>query len=148
MKGNLTVIRAPVQARHARGRSSLSNKVDALLKNVDGRNVLAKLYRDICGDIASDLGGAEGLSAVQHGLIRRYAGLAVLAEQYESRLLQGKDVNLQDMAQIASVMSRLAARIGVKRHSPAVPDIRDYINGKARDITPKRARITDDDDDE
>lgn len=124
-------------------RARLTNKVAALLAG-DGRLPLPRLYRDIITGIALDLGGADRLSTVKLALIRRFAGLVILAEHYESDLLQGKKVDLSVLSHIDLTLTRLASRIGLDRTAKTVPTLKDYIEGKARDITPrKRSRVSD-----
>lgn len=81
----------------------------------DGRLALPRRFRDLCSYIASDLGGADHLSTIQLDLIRRYAGLAVLAEKLEADAINGREVALGEMILIANTLARLSRRIGLKR---------------------------------
>jgi hypothetical protein len=105
----------------------------------DGRLALPRRFRDLCAHIAADLGGPDHLSTIQLDLIRRYAGLAVLAEKLEADLINGRDVALGEMIFIASTLARLSRRIGLKRiakninPAPSLADIeREYANRKPR----------------
>jgi hypothetical protein len=53
--------------------------------------------------------------------VRRFAAAAVLAEQMESRLANGEQIDIQH-ALLCSTLTRLAQRIGIER--------------RARDVTP------------
>ena len=52
----------------------------------------------------------------------RFAAAAVLAEQMESRLANGEQIDIQEHALLCSTLTRLAQRIGIER--------------RARDVTP------------
>lgn len=124
-------------------RRSLMRRANNVL-DVDGRGQLPRLYRELCRSISNELGGEDQLSTVQIGLIRRYAGLSVLAEDWESQMLQGKNVDLTEMMRITNVLTRLARQIGLSRKAQSVPSIKDYLAGKGR----KRARVSDYDDED
>lgn len=96
------------------GRSRVSNGHD-LLPDIDGRSVIARRYRDITSAIMVDQGGAVQCSESRQQLIRRFAASAVLAEQLESRLANGEDIDVQQHALLCSSLVRLAQRIGIDR---------------------------------
>jgi hypothetical protein len=60
-------------------------------------------------------------------LIRRFAAASVLAEQLESRLANGEQIDIQEHATLSSTLVRLAQRIGIDR--------------VARDVTPSWSDI-------
>ena len=112
------------------GRSRVTNGKD-LLPDIDGRSVVARRYRDILAALASDQGGSERMSEARAQLCRRFAALAVIAEQLESQLANGEPVDLGDHALISSTLVRLASRIGLDRNSRnIVPNLQDYLAGK------------------
>jgi hypothetical protein len=111
----------------AYARSRLTNGKD-LLRNVDGRSLIARRYRDICTAIAADQGGLERLSEARIQLIRRYAACCVLAEEMESRLVRGVQIDITEYVQLTSTIVRVALRIGLDRvprdiSSPSLADI-------------------------
>jgi hypothetical protein len=111
----------------AYARSRLTNGKD-LLPNVDGRSLIARRYRDICTTIASDQGGLDQLSEARIQLIRRYAACCVLAEEMESRLVRGEQIDITVYVQLTTTMVRIALRIGLDRvprdiSSPSLADI-------------------------
>ena len=109
------------------GKSRVTNGAD-LLPDIDGRSVVARRYRDICSAIAADQGGADQLSEARLQLVRRFAAAAVLAEQMESRLVNGEQIDISEHALLASTLVRIAQRIGINRVARNVtPDLRDYI---------------------
>jgi hypothetical protein len=97
----------------------------------DGRGAAARFYRDTVLSIASDRGGVEVLSQVQIELIRRFAGISTLARQMEADIAAGKTVNISEFSALASALCRLSSRIGLNRAMKKVPDLRDYIEGRA-----------------
>jgi hypothetical protein len=99
---------------HGQGRSRVSNGRN-VLPDVDGRSVIARRYRDIAGQIATDQGGADQCSESRLQLIRRFAACAVLAEQLEARLARGDEIDIQEHALLCSTMTRIASRLGIDR---------------------------------
>jgi hypothetical protein len=113
---------------HARSRISNGHDV---LPNVDGRSVIARRYRDIASAILVDQGGADRCSESRTQLIRRFAAAAVLAEQMESRLANGEQVDINEHATLSSTLVRLAARIGIDRIPRDVtPTLDEYLANK------------------
>lgn len=114
----------------AQARSRITNGAD-ILPGVDGRSLVARRYRDIVAAIAVDQGGADRMSEARAQLVRRFAALAVQAEMLEAKLARGEAVSIADQTQIASTLVRLASRIGIGRASKIVPDLKDYLEGRA-----------------
>lgn len=104
----------PVRGRKVYGRSRISNGHD-VLPDVDGRSVIARRYRDIANAIFVDQAGVDQCSEARKQLIRRFAAAAVLAEQMESRLANGEQIDIQEHATLSSTLVRLAQRIGIDR---------------------------------
>jgi hypothetical protein len=104
----------PVRGRKLYGRSRISNGHD-MLPDVDGRSVIARRYRDITHAIFVDQDGIERCSESRQQLIRRFAAAAVLAEQLESRLANGEQIDIQEHATLCSSLVRLTQRIGIDR---------------------------------
>jgi hypothetical protein len=105
-----------------------ADKRQDLLPNIDGRSLIARRYRDICSAIAADQGGLDQLSEARLQLIRRYAALCVMAEEMESRLVQGAEIDIIEHAQLTATMVRVTQRIGLDRvprdiSSPSLADI-------------------------
>jgi hypothetical protein len=93
-----------------------------LLPDIDGRSAIARRFKDIASRILADQGGADQCSETRVQLVRRFAAAAVLAEQMESRLANGEQIDIQQHALLCSTLTRLAQRIGIER--------------RARDVTP------------
>ena len=108
-----------------------------LLPDVDGRSAIARRYRDIASAIVIDQGGSDQCSEARKQLIRRFAACAVLAEQLESRLANGEQIDIQEHATLSSTLVRLAAKIGIDRVPRDVsPTLGDYLNALPDEPTP------------
>ncbi len=118
--------RAPVERRSSKQRSRMTNGT-ALLPDIDGRSALARRFKDITSGILADQGGADQCSESRLQLVRRFAAAAVLAEQLESRLANGEQIDIQDHALLCSTLARLASRIGIERRARDVTTLADYL---------------------
>jgi len=115
------------EERKSRGRSRLTNGNGPVLPDVDGRSLIARRYRDIAAAILVDQGGADHCSESRKQLIRRFAAAAVLAEQMESRLARGEQIDIAEHATLSSTLVKLAQRIGIDRLPQDItPDPLDY----------------------
>ena len=64
-------------------------------------------------------------------LIRRFAGVAVLAEETEANLANGKSVDISDYATLCSTLVRISNRVGINRVPKNVtPNVYDYLERK------------------
>jgi hypothetical protein len=123
--------RAALAPRPTNNRSRLTNGAALLAGRVDQRSAPARRYRDLVSQIVVDLGGVERLSETKLQLIRRFAAISVMSEQMEAKLASGQSVDVGALTQLASTAVRLSARIGLSRHAKLVPDLKDYLEGKA-----------------
>src|SRR5262245_38152128 len=103
-----------------------TNAVD-ILANVDQRTAIARRYRDVAGTLIADQGGADRLSEARLQMVRRLAGLCVLAEDIESKIATGGSVDLTAYSQLCNTMSRIATRLGLNRVPKEVPNLQTYI---------------------
>ena len=88
----------------------------ALPADVDGRSALARRFRDLVGEIISDLGGAEaGLSEAQRQLARRIATLSAACEQMEAAMAGGEQIDLEAYQRVTNTLGRACQRLGIKR---------------------------------
>jgi hypothetical protein len=74
------------------GKSSTRSKAanGKLLPMTDGRSAVARRFRDLVEDIASDLGGRENLSEGKRQLVRRAAMLSAESERMEALAARGE----------------------------------------------------------
>jgi len=85
------------------------NQIGAILHG-DARSVPARRYRDVVCALVADAGGPDHLTEMQIILIRRVAGLTVIAESAEADLCNGKEIDIKEIALIASTLTRLGTR--------------------------------------
>ncbi len=117
---------ADLERRSSKQRSRMTNGT-ALLPDIDGRSAIARRFKDITRGILADQGGADQCSESRLQLVRRFAAAAVLAEQLESRLANGEQIDIQEHALLCSTLARLASRIGIERRARAATTLADYL---------------------
>lgn len=110
-------------------RSRVSNGT-VILPGVDGRSALARRFRDIANQIATDLGGADRMSEVKAQLVRRFAGAAALAEQLEAKLANGHAIDITEHAALTSSLVRIANKIGITKAMKKAPTLEEYLNNR------------------
>ena len=136
--------------RKPTARSRLTNQIGAILHG-DARSVAARRYRDVVCSLVNEQGGPDQCSDIKLILIRRVAGITVLAEQTEAALCNGEEVDAKEMALLASTLARLSTRIGIGRVSKDVtPTLDQYVRdtySKPKVERGSRSRIIDHDDD-
>jgi hypothetical protein len=121
---------------HTKTKSRQTNHVDTLAQ-VDGRLALARRFKDIINAIIIDAGGPDQCSESKVQLIRRFAAVAVIAEQMEAKLANGEQIDIAGHSLLVSTMTRIASRIGIDRRSRNVtPSLSDYLASK-RDAEPE-----------
>jgi hypothetical protein len=117
------------EQRRKAGRSRISNSDDLLNDVVDKRSTIYRRYRDLISAILADQSGADQCSEARKQLIRRFAAASVLAEQLESRLANGEQIDIQQHATLSSTLVRLASRIGIdRRMKNIVPSLDEYLS--------------------
>jgi len=118
-------------------RSRISNG-SAILDGIDGRSREARRFRDVLGEIVSDLGGADHLSEGQRQLARRCAMLAVECEKIEAHGVAGTAIDLEAYGQLTDRIGRAFQRLGLKRVARNVtPSVAEYIASIAADESPE-----------
>lgn len=96
---------------------------------IDGRTREAKLYGQAVADLVSDLGGNDVVTRAELELVRRAAGLAVLATLAEARLIAGEQIDVVELTSIGNAQRRLLATLGLERRSRDVtPRLSDYVS--------------------
>jgi hypothetical protein len=119
-----TAVRSPTN------RSRITNGRE-LLPGVDGRSAVARRYQDIVASLTSDAGGDSRMSETRRQLIRRFAALAVLAENMEAKLAMGEPIDLGQHCLLSSALVRLSSRLGVNRAAKVVQPLKDYLEARA-----------------
>ena len=113
--------------RERSGRTRLTNGKD-LLPDVDGRSLLYKRFKEIARLVAADQGGLDALSEARVQLVRRFAATCVMAEQLESDMCNGLEIDINQHTALSSTLVRLGARIGIDRRAKHItPNLTDYL---------------------
>jgi hypothetical protein len=103
------------------------------LNGVDGRSLVARRYREVAAQIASDLGGADDLTEGMRQIVRTAAGLVVLREDLDVKIINGQKVDTGDYTRIANSLRRVLVSIGLERRAKDVtPDPLDYARRYSR----------------
>jgi hypothetical protein len=108
--------RSPGITRSLTNRRKVTNGT-RLLEGVDGRSPTARRYKDLVESFAHDLGGLAELSEVDRSLVRQAASLTLHAEQLQAAIVQGRDVDPDELIRLSNTSRRLLASI--KRREPA-----------------------------
>jgi hypothetical protein len=99
--------------------------------------MVGRRFRDVCGAIVSDAGGVDACSETKLQLIRRFAAIAVLAEQMEAGLARGERINVQEHALLCSTLTRLVSRLGINRVArditPSLPEYLQSLDERTRE---------------
>jgi hypothetical protein len=107
-------------------KSKVTNRQDLFLERVDGRSKVARRYRDVYGQLVSDLGGDP--SEAQNQVARRAATLAAWCEQQEALFVLGREFDITAYGTAANNLRRLLCTIGLERRAKDItPTIASYL---------------------
>ena len=124
---NSSADRAVVERHPSKQKSRVTNGKRYFVE-ADQRGPWARRWRDVLGEIISNLGGAGLLSEGQKQLARRCATIAIACEKMEGEAAQGNEIDLDAYGTLTDRLGRALQRLGLKR--------------QARDITlPLRERL-------
>lgn len=87
----------------------------SLFASGDGRSAWGRRFKDLLYLHCEDLGGIESLREFQLSLVRRVATMECELERMESELAEGKPVDVDAYARIASHLRRIVESLGLKR---------------------------------
>jgi len=119
---------SPPRKPHRASRPQLLSR-----SQLDGRTNAARQFERLVGDITSDLGGCEAISAIETALIEAFAGAAVTLDNLNVRLVLGETIDLSQHALCVSAMVRVASRLGLQRRSRDVtPTLGDLLRAETR----------------
>ena len=91
----------------------------------------ARRFRDLVNAYVADMGGLDRCSEIKIGLLRRLAATTVAAEQLESRMVNGKSVDISQLCTLASTAVRISQRVGLERKQRDVtPSLQSYLNNR------------------
>jgi hypothetical protein len=113
------------------GKTAVKNGRDLLHGVTDKRSFAYKRFREITDQILVDQGGVENCSESRLQLVRRFAAAAVIAEQLETRLANGEEIDVQQHSTLSSTLVRLSNKIGINRIARDItPKLADYLSNK------------------
>ena len=84
---------------------------------LDGRTGAAKTFDRLAGEIASDIGGRDAVSAIEASLVEAFCGSFVVVNALNARLLLGQSIDVFEHAAAVSGMVRIASRLGLRRRT-------------------------------
>lgn len=115
-------------ASSRRNRSAITNG-SWLLEGVDNRKAAGRRYRDLCMSYADDLGGADKLTTAQEATIRQLAGVTVEAERLQARIVQGDEVDHEQLVRLSNLQARMIAQLGLrqKKADEVVPSLAELL---------------------
>jgi hypothetical protein len=100
-----------------------------LLPGLKGTSKHARRFRDLVNAFIADMGGADHCSDIKLGLLRRLAAVTVQSELIEARMINGEEVDIGTLCQLASTTVRLSQRLGVNRVAKnVVPSLAQYLD--------------------
>jgi hypothetical protein len=101
------------------------------LGDLDGRTNAAKAARALIGELESDLGGADRLSAGERVIVGRAAVATAMIEDIEARWLSGRPLDVAAYCALVNVQRRLLTTVGLQRRPRDVtPDLAAYVAAK------------------
>lgn len=101
------------------------------LNQLDGRTGIAQAMRERYRVYTDDLGGAERLSYAQRSLVERALWLEYWLASQEQELAAGNEFDVGKWTQAANSLQGIFSKLGLKRQVKDVPNLADYIKGKA-----------------
>jgi hypothetical protein len=99
---------------------------NGLLRGVDGRTVGAVRFKRLLNSISADLGGMAALTEAERGLVRQAASLIMRAEQLQSAITRGEQVDPDELIRLTNTVRRTLTVIS-KREKPKPATLGDYI---------------------
>jgi hypothetical protein len=102
------------------------------LADLDGRTLAARTTKRLIGELESDLGGGDRLTAGERVLAHRAAAATAMAEDLEARWLTGQPVDIGMYATLVNAAARLLRTLGLQRRPRDVtPSLQDYVAFRA-----------------
>lgn len=99
----------------------------------DGRKREAKHYGAMVAALAADLGGEDRLTTAQMELVRRAAGLSLLASMGEAALINGDDVDVEQLVAVGKAQRFILTSLGLERVEKEVQTLEGYLDAEVAD---------------
>jgi hypothetical protein len=74
---------------------------------VDGRSAPARRYRDLVKALSDELGGDALLTEPMRAMVRQAAAVTVEAERMQASIINGEDVDTEQLVRVTNTLSRL-----------------------------------------
>jgi hypothetical protein len=100
------------------------------LEKLDKRTKVARAVLSRIGELESDAGGAESLSAAKRSLIRHAAWLDALIDSQELKLASGEPVDTGSLTQLLNSLLGLYRLVGLERKPRTVRRLADVMRGE------------------
>jgi hypothetical protein len=114
-----------IEKQKRQARSRIGNGT-AILAGVDGRTTPMRRYREILGQLFSDMGGDPSEAKII--IARRAVSIAVWCEECEAAAANGGELDIGEFTTATNALRRLLADIGLERHARDVtPSLRDRL---------------------
>src|ERR1700692_1863181 len=123
----MSSINSQLVARHLKqGRSAVTNGKRTLI-GVNASSKYGRRYRDLIAAYSSEIGLPLGAS--ETAMVRQAAALAVRSEMMQAQIVNGEQINPDDLIRICSEVRRILDAIAAKarERKPAKPTLADYI---------------------
>ena len=114
LESALSVVDETQEARKRHGRARVTNHAD-LLPGIKGTSSAARRFRDLVTAFIADSGGLDQCSEIRLSLLRRLAATTVQSELLEAKMVNGEQVDIGLLCQLASTAVRLSTRVGITR---------------------------------
>ena len=109
-------------------RAKASNDPCLFLKEVDGRSVFARRFRDLVASFLEDLGGQDAVSTGEVQLIRRASAISCLCETLEVDMANGQSVDIEKYNSLVNSLNRCLGSIGLRRRPKNItPTLTEYV---------------------
>lgn len=126
----METLKNPIVSNSSRNRSAISNG-SWLLEGVDHRSALGRRYRDLCMNIADDMGGADMLSEPQRAMIRQLAAVMVECEKLQSQIVKGETVDHEVLVRLTNLHARLLDKLKVKSKAKPKRTLQDVLKERS-----------------
>ena len=128
------VIRSPSATTPVTCRSAVTNG-KRLHVVAPGDTKWARRFKDVLGQIVSDLGGHQVLSEGQRQLARRCATIAIACEKMEGEAAAGEDIDLDAYGTLTDRLGRAFQRLGLERRPRDVtPTLDQYLGAREEEL--------------
>lgn len=94
---------------------------------LDKRTVMGKAVSDRYEALVADLGGADALSTVKHGLVRRFVWFEAMIEGIECRAASGEVVDIGSWTQLVNSWLGVARLLGLERQARPIRRLHEHL---------------------